>query len=201
MKDQELIKYLFAAIEERDAIIKTVIPELRKRITELEEQLAVYQNKKNSSNSHNPPSSDMHAPQRNKSLRNKSNKKPGGQKGHEGNTLRFSDQVDGTIQHSPNQCGKCGRDLSKMEGSLFESRQEVDIPIIIAQRIEHQCYEKKCPCGHVSSGQFPKHITSPVQYGSRIEALIAYLHGRQFMPYARTKEFFQDVMGLSISSG
>ena len=201
MKDQELIKYLYAAIEERDAIIKTVIPELQKRIAELEEQLAIYQNRKDSSNSHKPPSSDINIPRRNKSLRQKSNKKPGGQKGHEGSTLLFSDQIDKTIQHTPTQCGKCGSALSQMEGSLFERRQEVDIPIIIAQRIEHQCNEKQCTCGHVSCGKFPEHITSPVQYGSRIEALIAYLHGRQFMPYARTKDFFQDVMGLSISSG
>ena len=201
MNDQELIKHLFAELEEREAIIKTIIPELQKRIAELEVQLAIYQKRKDSSNSHKPPSTDMNTPERNKSLRQKSTKKPGGQTGHPGSTLLFSDQSDKTIQHSANECGKCGRDLSQIEGSLFERRQEVDIPIIIAQRIEHQCYEKQCTCGHISSGQFPKHITSPVQYGSRIEALIAYLHGRQFMPYARTKEFFRDVMGLSISSG
>ena len=97
MKDQDLIKHLFAAIEERDAIIKTVIPELQKRITELEDQLAIYQNRKDSSNSHKPPSTDMNTPQRNKSLRKKSNKKPGGQKGHQGSTLLFSDQIDKTI--------------------------------------------------------------------------------------------------------
>lgn len=201
MTDQELIKYLFAALEERDAIIKTVIPELETRINELQAQLAIYQNKKDSSNSHKPPSTDIHTPQRNRSLRKKSSKKPGGQKGHEGSTLLFSDQVDEVIKYTPTQCGKCGRGLSSAEESLYERRQVVDIPIVIAKRIEHQCYEKQCSCGHISCGQFPGHITSPVQYGSRIEALIAYLHARQFMPYARTKEFFQDVMGLSISSG
>lgn len=208
MTDQELIKHLYGALEQRDALInkyepliQKIIPELQKRISELEAQLAVYQNKKDSSNSHKPPSSDMNTPQRNRSLRQKSNKKPGGQKGHEGNTLLFSDQIDKTIEHTPDHCGSCGKDLSETEGSLIERRQEVDIPVIVAQRIEHQCYEKQCTCGHVSCGQFPKHITSPIQYGSRIEALIVYLHGRQYLPYARTKEFFQDVMGLSISSG
>ena len=62
MNDQELIKHLFAAIEERDAIIKTVIPELQKRIAELETKLAIYQNRKDSSNSHKPPSTDMNTP-------------------------------------------------------------------------------------------------------------------------------------------
>lgn len=215
LTDQELIKHLYGALEQRDALInkydaiikkyepliQTIIPELQKRITELEAQLAVYQNKKDSTNSHKPPSSDMNTPQRNRSLRKKSNKKPGGQKGHEGNTLLFSDRIDKAIEHTPDQCGSCGKDLSETKGSLIERRQEVDIPVIVAQRIEHQRYEKKCSCGHVSCGQFPGHITSPIQYGSRIEALIVYLHGRQYLPYARTKEFFQDVMGLSISSG
>lgn len=201
MTDQELIKQLFSALEERDKMIKTVIPRLEARIKELEAQLAIYQNQKDSSNSHKPPSTDIHAPQRNKSLRKKSNKKPGGQKGHEGNTLLFSDQVDEVIKHIPCQCTKCGKDLSWVAESLSERRQIIDIPKIIAQRTEHQCYQKQCSCGHVSWGQFPEQITSPVQYGNRIEALIAYLHGRQFMPYARTKEFFKDVMGLSISSG
>ena len=211
MTDQELIKHLYAALEQRDALIKkydeiikkydAVIPALQTRIGELETQLAVYQNKKDSSNSHKPPSSDMHTPERNRSLRKKSNKKPGGQKGHEGSTLTFSDQIDEVIKYSPAQCSKCGKDLSSTKESFNERRQEVDIPIIMARRIEHQSYEKKCSCGHLSCGEFPKHIASPVQYGARMEALIAYLHARQFMPYARTKEFFQDVMGMSISTG
>ena len=204
MTDQELIRHLFAALEQRDAIIKkleAVIPELNKRIKHLEEQLAVYQKQKDSSNSHKPPSSDMHTPERNKSLRNKTNKKPGGQKGHEGTTLSFSDHVDSVIKHMPDQCGKCGKNLSQKKEHLLERRQEVDIPIITATRSEHQRYEKQCSCGHYTCGEFPSHITSPVQYGGRIEALIAYLHARQYIPYARTKEFFQDVMGVSISSG
>ena len=106
MNDQELIKHLFAALEEREAIIKTVIPELQKRIAELEVQLAIYQKRKDSSNSHKPPSTDMNTPERNKSLRQKSTKKPGGQTGHPGSTLLFRDQIDKTIQHKPNQCGK-----------------------------------------------------------------------------------------------
>jgi hypothetical protein len=51
----------------------------------------------------------MHTPERNKSLRKKGNKKPGGQKGHEGNSLSFSDQVDEVIKYSPAHCGKCGK--------------------------------------------------------------------------------------------
>ncbi len=211
LTDKEIIQHLYSALEKANDVIlqfQVHINQLQKqliaqdqRINELEAELALYKKTKDSSNSHKPPSSDMQTPQRNKSLREKSNKKPGGQKGHEGTTLQFSDQVDEIIKHTPSACEKCGKDLSLSEQSLIERRQEVDIPVIIATRTEHRRYEKQCTCGHHTCGKFPSYIMSPVQYGSRVEALIAYLHARQYMPYARLKEFFQDVMCIPISSG
>ena len=49
-----------------------------------ERQLSDYRNKKNSNNSNLPPSKDENRPLKNQSLRQKSDKKPGGQPGHEG---------------------------------------------------------------------------------------------------------------------
>ena len=40
-----------------------------------------------------------------------------------------------------------------------------------------------------------------MQYGPNVESLVGYLHARQYLPYERTKEFLNDVMGLSISTG
>jgi transposase len=57
---------------------------MRARIAELERRLGL-----NSSNSGKPPSSDgLRKPVRVGSLRERSGKKPGGQKGHPGQTLR-----------------------------------------------------------------------------------------------------------------
>ena len=50
-------------------------------------------------------------------------------------------------------------------------------------------------------GTFPLHVVNAVQYGPNVESLIAYLHARQYLPYARTREFLNDVMGLDISTG
>ena len=44
------------------------------RIASLEAELAVYKNKKNSGNSHKPPSTDIAAPKRNQSLREQTGK-------------------------------------------------------------------------------------------------------------------------------
>ena len=143
-----------SALDERDKIIKDLlkevskIPNLLERIKKLEEELALYKKSKDSSNSHKPPSSDMNTPSRNKSLREKSGKKPGGQHGHDGSTLRYSDQVDEVIKHTVKQCTECGKDISTQEESLLERRQEVDIPLLPVKRTEHQTYGKQCSCGH-----------------------------------------------------
>ncbi len=83
----------------------------------------------------------------------------------------------------------------------MNARQLIDIPIISFQCIEHRVYKKQCSCGCTTSGQFPKYVENPIQYGPNIETLIGYLHVRQYLPYARTKEFLNDVMGLPISTG
>ena len=61
-----------------------IIAELNLKIASLETELARYRSPKNSGNSHKPPSTDIVLPRRNQSLREKSDKKPGGQHGHEG---------------------------------------------------------------------------------------------------------------------
>lgn len=55
---------------------------------------------KNSGNSSLPPSQDMFR-LKNQSLREKSNKKPGGQPGHKGETLLMSSDPDKVIEHKP----------------------------------------------------------------------------------------------------
>ena len=71
------------------------IAALMARVAELERRLGL-----NSSNSGKPPSSDgMKKPARVASLRERLNKKPGGQKGHEGETLRQSADPDAIVDH------------------------------------------------------------------------------------------------------
>ncbi|TLD40132.1 MAG: Transposase [Candidatus Jettenia ecosi] len=61
--------------------LSAAVERLELRIKELESQLA-----QNSSNSNKPPGSDVF--NRYKNVRPKSNRKPGGQKGHPGQTLK-----------------------------------------------------------------------------------------------------------------
>src|SRR4051794_41872955 len=76
----DVIARLEAEIAARDEIIKSLLA----RVAELERRLGL-----DSSNSGKPPSSDgLKKPPRTTSLREPSGRKPGGQKGHPGTTLR-----------------------------------------------------------------------------------------------------------------
>jgi len=63
---------------------------LKSQVNQLTDRLAQYENPKNSKNSSKPPSSDFPKLPKTQSLRESSGKKPGGQFGHEGTTLRVA---------------------------------------------------------------------------------------------------------------
>jgi transposase len=171
------------------------------RIDNLEQELAIYKKGKNSGNSHTPPSSDLHKPKRNQSLRAPADKKRGGQQGHEGSSLSCSAFPDQVVTHIPHCCSLCGDDLSAVPAVCVARRQVIDIPLPAVICTGHQAFSKTCCCGMVNKGDFPINVNASVQYGSRIEALTAYLNVRQYMPYGRIQEFYSQVMGLSISQG
>src|SRR5437016_198634 len=85
--------------------------EVQQQINALQLQVRALQARldKDSHNSSKPPSSDglgkMPAPQ---SLRPKTGRRQGGQKGHPGTTLTFSDKPDHQVAHVPTCCPGCG---------------------------------------------------------------------------------------------
>lgn len=174
---------------------------LEHEVLSLRTELAIYKNPKNSGNSHIPPSKDENRIQRNQSLRQKSDKKVGGQPGHEGHTLKIVEVPDEHIDHTPDYCNQCGKYLSMVEEELVEKRQLIDLPVVKPVCTEHAVYKKTCSCGHTTTSTFPFHVKSPIQYGPRTEAMISYLHSRQYMPFNRIVEYMQDVFGLLISEG
>lgn len=172
---------------------------LQSRIEKLEKQLA-----KNSSNSSKPPSSDGPKKKRRKtkSLRKATGKKPGGQKGHEGSTLKQSDAPDTIIRCSPaGQCS-CGTDLTDCDAETFTRRQVFDLPPVALEVTEYRSEQKVCPhCGKVHAGQFPDTVKAPVQYGFRMHSLISYLTYYHLLPWERTTELVETVCGQRLSEG
>jgi transposase len=197
LSQSETIKALTALVEKQAGQIASLII----RVTGLEQEVSFYKNRKNSSNSHMPPSVNLSSPPRNQSLREKSDKKAGGQQGHEGSTLTFSVTPDKIITHTPDYCQLCGNDLQHIFAAPLDRRQVIDIPVPVTICTEHQTFVKTCPCGHINKGKFPVNVNAHVQYGSHIEALTAYLNVRQYMPYNRIQELYSQIMGLEISQG
>jgi transposase len=189
--------------EESQALLQVIVvyyesrlQQAESRIKELEDKLA-----KNSTNSHKPPSSDPLRKPEPKSLRAKSDRKTGGQKGHKGFNLEMSRQVDEVLIHRLCRCGACGRDLSEQAAEDFVRHQVRDIPQPKVEVIEHRAEVKTCRCGHRNEAAFPDQARHYVQYGPVIKSLSAYLQQYQLLPYKRTQEFFADWFGVDLSQG
>jgi transposase len=195
LSQSDIIKSLTELVEKQAVQISALLV----RVENLEQELSFYKNRKNSGNSHIPPSVDL--VKRNQSLREQSDKKPGGQQGHEGSTLKFSATPDQIISHIPDYCKLCGNDLEQIDAIALNRRQVIDIPIPSAICTEHRTFVKACSCGHINKGEFPVNVNGNVQYGGHIEALTAYLNVRQYMPFGRIQEFYSKIMGLEISRG
>ena len=175
--------------------------ELEERVAKLEAQLA-----KNSTNSHKPPSSDGpgHAP-RTQSERKPSGKKPGGQRGHSGSTLRKSLNPDHRTRHPVNRCGGCNHDLSRQRPDSVVERQVFDLPPVKIECTAHEAEIKVCPhCGERNQAAWPAELAGDsggAIYGPELRAFCAYLTQGQLLPYARTSELIQDLTGHKISTG
>lgn len=170
------------------------ISELKARINELE-------HRKNSNNSSIPPSKDENRVKKNQSLREKSDRKPGGQKGHEGSMLKITEHPDEVINYIPQYCNCCGKDLSGQREEFIAKRQVIELPEIKIRYREYQIYYRKCKCGYITESKFPEDIKTSIQYGNSVESLISYLYARHYIPFLRMKEILSDIFHLPISEG
>jgi transposase len=194
----DLVQNLSARLDDQQKMIAS----LNKRLNELEDRLA-----KNSRNSSKPPSSDDINKPKPKSLRGKSSKKPGGQKGHPGTTLSMVENPDHVVIHSPEECEGCGETLPRQSSSGevrgYERRQVVDVPALLALEVtEHRAWRERCfGCGSITTAALPVEASAQVVYGPRIKALSVYLMNYQLLPYERTSELLEDLFGGGLAPG
>ena len=171
--------------------LESLVQKQAATIQALQDQLA-----KNSGNSGKPPSSDGLKKARTRSLRQKTGRKPGGQQGHQGHTLKMRDDPDHIEHHRLDRCTHCQTDLSGVSRSGYARRQVFDVPPVGIEVTEHRAEIKECPhCQATIQAVFPSEVTQPVQYGSRLKAQASYLNTYHFIPHARTAELFGDFYG------
>ena len=162
------------------------------RIKQLEAQLG-----QNSRNSNWPSSRDKgHQKKRKQNLRQKSDKKTGGQPRHKGHSLEFSQEPD-KIERHRNQ-----RFADEQPAVGLKRQQVIDLPPLEVAVTEHQAERLVChACGQASEGQFPESVSQLVQYGPRVKSLAVYLKSQQLLPYGRAQQFLADLFGLSVVQG
>jgi transposase len=187
--------------EEKDALIGTLLAHIAKqdeRIKELERRLGL-----NSENSSKPPSSDGYGKKpRQTNLREKTDKKAGGQEGHAGNNLPQVENPSRIIDHCPPACAGCGGTLGVEQSTGHKKRQVFDIPkpqpIEVTEHRVHCC---QCAhCGAKTDAAFPGDVTAPTQYGANIAAAVVYLHQWHLVPEDRLAELMRDVFGVNLTS-
>lgn len=187
MEDYALIN---ANLQAENTALKTIVAQLQAVIEELQARLA-----QNSTNSSKPPASEgLQKKTIKPALTKQVGKKPGGQPGHPGQTLRFVEQPDLIHTHQATQCQQCGLPVQG-PGQVVARRQVFDLPQPRLFVEEHQVLAHQCPCGCVQTGHFPAGVDAPVQYGPRIQAQSILLNIDYKLPFAKIRQFWTDLTG------
>ena len=184
------------ALEQHGLALAARLDASEQRVKHLENQLA-----KNSRNSSKPPSTDGLQKPAPKSLRKKSTRPSGGQPGHAGHTLAWSEKPGHIERHRVERCACCGLSVAYRLPDGIEKRQVHDLPPLRLIVTEHQAERKRCSCGHMNTAAFPEGINAPVQYGSGVKAAAVYLKNYQLLPYERACKLLGDFFGCPISEG
>ncbi len=148
----------------------------------------------NSRNSSKPPSKD---PNRKRILKTKGERKPGGQKGHNGTTLKKVDNPDKIV---PLTIDRRTIPRGEYREAGYESRQVIDIDIKRLV-IEYRAEILENESGKQWTAVFPEKVTRPVQYGTALKADAVEMSQNQLIPYNRIEENFRDKIGISVSAG
>ena len=208
------VRKLKQKVDYRDKVIEkknTLISEKEARIKELAAEIEnlkqaagkISRPLATSNNSSVPSSQNPIGVKHTQSLRERSNKKAGGQQGHQGVTRTLSDTPDEIeFCQAPIVCPSCGGDMSNIDAEENEIRQVIDLPAeIIPCVTEYIQMKRTCTCGHCAKGEFPKEVIGTVCYGPIIESTVAYLSTLQTIPFKRLSELMENLFGVSMSQG
>jgi transposase len=180
----------FRALKDEHA---AAIDELTAQIVNLkaENEKLKSQNNKDSSNSSKPPSGDGFR-KKIPNGREKTGRKPGGQKGHIGNIPVLCDAPTEAIDHNRKHCD-CGGEV------IYDTppvrRQEIDLEIIV-HVTEHRAGAGRCvKCGKKITNTFPSHIQNTITIGDGVKSAAVMLVSECSVPIKKTKAFLFEATG------
>ena len=150
---------------------------------------------KTSRTSSKPPSTDR------KERRDQA--KPGGARpGHEGHSRAMSEDVDGVVDHRPDQCPCCCTSLAgDLAAELISEHDRIELPEIKPFIERHRRLAVRCPsCGMLVPAAVPD-AAKGTPFGPRLHAVATYLKTFQALSYERLQGALADLFGLTISQG
>lgn len=194
--------------------IQALLDQKDTRIAELEDEVAtlkalvaelIEHKNMNSGNSSKPPSMDgLKKPvNKNRSLREKSGKKPGGQKGHTGKHLTVLSEPDHTEKHCHVDCLNCPHYQKCMKASeVKETRYVIDAVVTVDVTAHELIAVPCCPlCKSEKAGVFPDDVKACVQYGENLEAFAVTLNTVGAVSVDRTHKILSGAFNIPISVG
>ncbi len=184
---------LLAAEKEQNAALLEQVKKLTERVEELT-------HKKNSNNSSKPPSTDHFDKPKPKSLRGKSDKKPGGQKGHKGSGMKIDRKPDEVVPHLPPKCESCPNRMLCNHLHCSDTRYVYEA-VVETKLIAHKVMNATCPLsGEYVNGVFPEGINGTKQYGEGVFGLVMSLLTVGYMSVDRVKKLLNSLR-IPISTG
>ena len=169
------------ALKAENQRLKKEVASLKAENTELKEII-----NKNSGNSSKPPSSDGFKKIHNS--REKTGRKPGGQKGHRGNIPILFENPTEIIEHKQKYCS-CGGRVKYSD--KYTPKQLVDINVSV-EIVEHRTYEGFCACcKRQIKNRTP--INDVITYGSNLKSLSAMLTNEGCVSINRTQQMINEL--------
>ncbi|MBF0410414.1 MAG: IS66 family transposase [Candidatus Riflebacteria bacterium] len=175
---------------------------MEKRIAELEAEVAFLNQivkellakmNQNSSNSHLPPSTDLHRKKRKVISTGKRPKGP--PKGHPGNSRKFFPPEKVTVFHDlfPQQCNDCGNSLVGGKVTVVENIQQIELPQIEPIIREIHRFTVECPCCR-SFNRSPNPFGKS-SIGARLGSFIAILRPKFHLSLQHTQDLLVMLLG------
>ena len=131
-----------------------------------------------------------------------SGRKQGGQPGHEGAARKLIDDPDETVAVCPEQCRKCGHELTgqgRVVGAAAR-HQAIDLPESAVVTTEHQLLKVACPrCGTHTRAVLPAGVERGA-FGPRLRATVVML-AAMLMSRRATALVLADMFGAALSTG